>query len=61
MLSNAEAWATRDRLMITEHLLSTHCKVTSEMIENHQPSEEILESFRAARDRVGQASVRHPV
>jgi len=50
MLSNAEAWATRDRLMIMEHLLSAHCRVTSEMIENYQPSEEIRESFRAERE-----------
>ncbi len=45
----AELWVTRDRQIVTEHLLATEGKVTPEMIEAFVPSPEMAEAQRQAR------------
>lgn len=45
----AELWITRDRQLVTEHLLATEGKVTPEMIENFKASPEFKEKLREER------------
>lgn len=46
----AEIWVLRERQRVMEQLLSQHGKVTTEMIEQHQPGEDELARSKAARD-----------
>ena len=46
----AELWVLRERQRITEQLLTTHGKVTTEMIEQHMPSPEEQARSKAERD-----------
>ena len=39
MLLGGEFWAMRDRLMVLEHLLATHGRVTPDLIETFKPDE----------------------
>ena len=45
----AEVWTGQQRVKIIETLLSKHGKVTTEMIEQYQPSEEEAEAWAAER------------
>lgn len=46
----AEVWVLRERLRLMEQLLTTHGKVTTEMIEQHLPSAEEQARNKAERD-----------
>jgi hypothetical protein len=46
----AEVWVLRERLRVMEQMLTQHGKVTTEMIEQHQPSDDELARSKAARD-----------
>ncbi len=45
-----EVWVLRERLRIMEQLLSTHGKVTTDMIEQYMPSADEMARNKAARD-----------
>lgn len=45
-----EVWVLRERLRIMEQLLSTHGKVTTDMIEQYMPSAEEIARTKIARD-----------
>ncbi len=46
----AEVWVLRERQRIMEQLLTTHGKITTELIEQHQPSAEEQARSKAERD-----------
>jgi hypothetical protein len=46
----AEVWVLRERQRIMEQLLTTHGKVTTEMIEQHMPSPQEQARSKAGRD-----------
>lgn len=45
----AEMWTGQQRVKIMEKLLSTHGKVTTEMIEQYEPTQEETETWAAER------------
>lgn len=45
----AELWVVKDRQVVTEHLLATQGKVTTEMIEKFKPSPDQLDKLRNER------------
>jgi hypothetical protein len=45
----AEVWTGQQRVKIIEKLLTTHGNVTTEMIEQYQPTEEETEGWAAER------------
>jgi hypothetical protein len=51
VLLGGELWASRDRQLVTEHLLETHGKVTTELIESFKPDGAFLERLEAERQR----------
>lgn len=46
----SEVWVLRERLRVMEQLLSQHGKVTTDMIEAHQPTADELARSKADRD-----------
>jgi len=59
----AEVWTGQQRVKIIETLLSKHGKVTTEMIEQYQPTDEELEKWATERkamvDRVYKVMARN--
>ncbi len=45
----AELWVSRDRQLVTEHLLATKGKVTPEMIDNFEPDDTFREGLQTQR------------